>query len=52
MVIGKIIDVTVPELAIQQDGYIDIASLDTVAVSGLDCYHSTHLLARLPYAKP
>jgi flavin reductase (DIM6/NTAB) family NADH-FMN oxidoreductase RutF len=51
MVIGQIIDVTVPEVAVQQDGYIDIASLDTVAVSGLDCYHTTHSLARLPYAK-
>lgn len=34
------------------DGYLDIEALTTVAVSGLDSYHATCRLARLPYAKP
>lgn len=36
----------------KSDGYIDIESLGTMAISGLDGYHSTQRAARLSYAKP
>ncbi len=36
---------------IKSDGHIDIELAGTVCVSGLDSYHSTNLLQRLPYAK-
>ncbi|TQF67497.1 flavin reductase family protein [Pseudoalteromonas luteoviolacea] len=52
LVIGEIVHVEVPSGAVNEDGYINIERLDTVAVSGLDCYHTTHKLARLEYAKP
>ncbi|MCF2856088.1 flavin reductase [Pseudoalteromonas sp. SMS1] len=52
MVIGEIVHVEVPNGAVNEDGYINIEQLDTVAVSGLDCYHTTQKLARLDYAKP
>lgn len=52
LVIGEVIHVICPTLSVQQDGYIDIESLDTVAVSGLDSYHTTDRLGRLAYAKP
>jgi flavin reductase (DIM6/NTAB) family NADH-FMN oxidoreductase RutF len=52
LVIGEIIHVVCPATSVQQDGYIDIESLDTVAVSGLDSYHTTDRLSRLAYAKP
>ena len=40
------------EEAIKEDGYIDIESLNTVAISGLDSYHTSQRLSRLSYAKP
>ena len=52
MVIGRITDLYVDGSAVREDGYIDIEHLGTVAVSGLDSYHTTHRLGRLEYAKP
>ena len=52
MVIGEITDIIANKAAIKADGYIDIESLDTVAISGLDCYHTSRRLSRLSYAKP
>uniref|UniRef100_UPI0040473132 flavin reductase family protein n=1 Tax=Shewanella sp. TaxID=50422 RepID=UPI0040473132 len=51
LLIGEIIDVYVDDNAVAEDGFIDLQALETVAVTGLDSYHSTHKLARLPYAK-
>lgn len=51
LVIGEIIDVYVDENAVKADGFIDLHAIDTVAISGLDSYHTTTQLARLPYAK-
>ncbi|MEW6991844.1 flavin reductase family protein [Colwelliaceae bacterium 6441] len=52
LVIGQVTDIICDEIAIKDDGYIDIEYLNTVSVSGLDSYHSSQRLARLPYAKP
>jgi flavin reductase (DIM6/NTAB) family NADH-FMN oxidoreductase RutF len=52
MVIGEITDIICNKAAIKKDGYIDIESLDTVAISGLDSYHTSKRLSRLSYAKP
>lgn len=52
MVIGRIVDLYVDDSAVQTDGYIDIEQLGTVAVSGLDSYHTTRRLQRMEYAKP
>ncbi len=52
LVIGEITDIFCDVNAIQADGHIDIESLDTVAISGLDSYHTSKNLARLSYAKP
>ncbi|WP_445777832.1 flavin reductase family protein [Shewanella sp.] len=51
LLIGEIIDVYVDDNAVAEDGFIDLQALETVAITGLDSYHSTHKLARLPYAK-
>ncbi|WP_351015751.1 flavin reductase [Shewanella sp. AC91-MNA-CIBAN-0169] len=50
-VIGEIVDVYVDDDAVQTDGFIDLHTIDTVAISGLDCYYTGNKLARLPYAK-
>lgn len=52
LVIGEISHVLFVEQALKSDGYLDIESLETVAVSGLDGYHTTKRLSRLSYAKP
>lgn len=52
LVIGEINNIICHNEAITQDGYIDIESLGTVAVSGLDSYHISQRLSRLQYAQP
>lgn len=52
LVIGEITHVICEEKAIKADGYIDIESLQTVSVTGLDSYHQSKRLSRLSYAKP
>ncbi|TMP35829.1 flavin reductase family protein [Pseudoalteromonas rubra] len=52
LVIGEVMDIQLPQESIKADGYIDIESLNTVAISGLDSYHKTQRLGRLSYAKP
>lgn len=51
-IIGEITDVICDEETVKDDGYIDIQSLQTVSVSGLDSYHISERLSRLSYAKP
>jgi len=51
LIIGEITHIYCDEQAIKEDGYIDIESLETACVSGLDSYHSTSRINRLSYAK-
>ncbi|MCA6362076.1 MAG: flavin reductase family protein [Bacteroidetes bacterium] len=52
MIIGKVEEVWIDELAIKNDGYIDIEQLQTITSSNLDSYHTTTRIARYSYAKP
>ncbi|TFH68730.1 flavin oxidoreductase [Gammaproteobacteria bacterium LSUCC0057] len=52
LVIGEIVALTLPDAALRSDGSLDLASADTVALSGLDEYLQASRLARLSYAKP
>ena len=52
LVIGEITNIICDKAAIKNDGYIDIESLNTIMVSGLDSYHTSKRLSRLSYAKP
>jgi flavin reductase (DIM6/NTAB) family NADH-FMN oxidoreductase RutF len=52
LIIGKVVEVVIPENCLLQYGAIDIEKADTITISGLDTYHSTNQLARLTYAKP
>ncbi|MEM5551576.1 flavin reductase [Pseudoalteromonas neustonica] len=51
LVIGEIMDIHVDDIAVMDDGFLDIELINTVAISGLDSYHKTRHLTRLPYAK-
>ena len=52
MIIGKIEWVYLPENSIEKDGKINLEAAGTIAISGLDTYHKTQQIERLPYAKP
>ncbi|WP_143314050.1 flavin reductase [Colwellia sp. UCD-KL20] len=52
LIIGEISHLLCENKAIQEDGYIDIESLGTTCISGLDSYHNTTRIKRLSYAKP
>jgi len=52
MIIGEIVEVHVAEHLIEIDGKIDVTQAQSVAVSGLDEYHTAVSLGRLAYAKP
>ncbi len=51
-IVGEIKRLYIPENTVSQDGYIDIEKAGSLTVSGLDNYHKTESIVRLPYAKP
>ncbi len=51
LIIGKIIQVFVPDAYIKNDGFIDLEAAQTITCSGLDSYHTTQSIARLTYAQ-
>ena len=51
MIIGKVEWIIIPQESIEHDGKINLESAGTIAISGLDTYHKTQQIERLPYAK-
>lgn len=51
-VIGAIQWVDVAQHLQASDGFLDLAAADTIALGGLDAYHTAERVARLSYAKP
>ena len=51
LIIGEIKNIYFPEDCMQEDGFLDIEKAGTITCSGLDSYHLTKSLDRLPYAK-
>ena len=51
LIIGEIKNIYFPEGCMQEDGFLDIEKAGTVTCSGLDSYHLSKSLERLPYAK-
>ncbi|WP_198007271.1 flavin reductase family protein [Nitrococcus mobilis] len=52
LVIGEILHLLLPDETVAEDGSIDIAGAGSVAISGLDAYHSVKRPRRMAYAKP
>ncbi len=52
MIIGEVSEVQLPDDSLDASGKIDLEAAGTVAISGLDHYHSTRTLNRFSYAKP
>lgn len=51
-VIGEIVSIEMADEFVAEDGFVSLEKAGTVAVSSLDTYHSTNILASLNYAKP
>lgn len=51
LIIGRIEKIILPDDAIKEDGDIDLESLNTVGVGGLDTYYECKRLARYEYAR-
>lgn len=52
LVIGKVVEIFLPENCLLVHGAIAIEKAETITISGLDSYHTTRQLAQLSYAKP
>lgn len=51
LVIGKVVELYLPDDGLDDKGNLDLALAKTIAVSGLDTYHTTEMVTRLPYAR-
>lgn len=52
LVLGSVEEINYPEDIQEDDGWLDLAEADTVAINGLDSYYSTEKIARFSYAIP
>jgi flavin reductase (DIM6/NTAB) family NADH-FMN oxidoreductase RutF len=52
LIVGKIEALIIPKACVGEDGFIDLARANTLAISGVDAYCTTHQVERLPYARP
>lgn len=52
LVIGEVVEISLAEQLITNDGYVDIEKAKSACVSGLDSYHRTTRMDRLGYAAP
>jgi len=52
MIIGEVKAIHFPSDCLLPDGFMNIEKAGTITIAGLDSYHSTQPLQRLPYAKP
>lgn len=52
LVIGRVLELFLTKDIIGEDGFLDLEKAETICISGLDAYHKTQKLDRLPYAKP
>ncbi|WP_373552061.1 flavin reductase family protein [Haliscomenobacter sp.] len=51
LIIGKVLELILPDNCLDEKGNLDLHGAGTVAVSGLDSYHRAELIERLPYAR-
>jgi len=51
LLIGKLEFIRFPDDALDEDGSLDYAQLASVAISGLNSYHSVSRISKFPYAR-
>ena len=52
LVIGSVEQVSIDQNAVADNGYIDLESIQTAGISGLNTYYSVSKLESYPYARP
>ena len=52
MIVGKVLEVFLPESIIEETGHLDLDAAGSVAVAGLDTYFTATRIGRLAYARP
>ena len=52
IVIGRVIQISINEEVVEENGFINLQKAKTIAGSGCDAYHSTEFIERLAYARP
>ena len=52
LIIGKVLHLILPKSSISINGFIDLESMDIIAVRGLDSYYEAKKITRLSYARP
>lgn len=52
LVVGRVVELFLPEDSLQPAGHVDIMGQQTVGVIGLDTYFRANLLGVKPYARP
>ncbi len=52
LIIGEVVEIILNDSILDEAGSINFDYLNSVSVTGLDTYHTSGLLERLPYAKP
>lgn len=52
IVIGEIVNISINEGLVGEDGFINHTKAETLTVAGLDSYYQPQALGRLSYAKP
>jgi len=51
LMISEVVEIRLPDNIVAEDGWLDLEAAETVTCCGLDSYHRTAQLGRLPYAK-
>lgn len=52
LIVGEIEHLIIPDLAVDDRGYIDLSLYNTAGISGLNTYYSLTPVASFPYARP
>ena len=52
LIIGKILEILIPEQHLEEDGFVDLGKAGSTAVTGLESYFKAELMGRRPYARP
>lgn len=51
LMVGRVLELELPDGCMDEAGNLDLKMAGSVALSGLDTYHDTQVLHRLPYAR-
>ena len=52
IIVGALKEIELDKRILHDDGYVDLASAQTLLTNGLDAYHTANTITRFTYAKP